>query len=56
MTTYAYGIAVIHEVTVPDYGREAAPRPCTAGKPLAALRARYRRARAAGLMGGGSMT
>ncbi|MFE6489315.1 hypothetical protein ACFVGN_41175 [Streptomyces sp. NPDC057757] len=56
MTTYAYGTAVVHEVTVPDHEREAAPSPYTAEKPLAALRVNRRRVRAAGPMGGEFMT
>jgi hypothetical protein len=55
VTTNAYGIAVIHEMTVPDYQREAAASPYTAEKPMATPRAEYRR-RAAGLLGGGFMT
>ncbi|MFE9763914.1 hypothetical protein ACFYPC_05155 [Streptomyces sp. NPDC005808] len=56
MTTDASGIAVIHEMTVPVHEREAPASPYTTEKPMAALRAKYRRVRTAGLLGGGFMT
>ncbi|MFC9841807.1 hypothetical protein ACFWFF_15785 [Streptomyces sp. NPDC060223] len=56
MTTDAYGITVIHEMAVPDHEREAGASPYTTEKPMAALRAKYRRGRTAGLLGGRFMT
>jgi hypothetical protein len=56
VTTDAYGTTVIHEMTVPDHEREAGASPYTTEKPMAALRAKYRRVRTAGLLEGGFMT
>ncbi|MFF1675425.1 hypothetical protein [Streptomyces sp. NPDC058256] len=56
MITDAYGIAVIHEMTVPDHQREVAASPYTAERPVDALGAQCRRVRAARLLGGGFMT
>ncbi|MCX4978542.1 hypothetical protein OG266_07845 [Streptomyces sp. NBC_00554] len=56
MITDAYGIAVTHEVTVPDHQQEAAASPYTAERPVDAPGAQCRRVRAARLLGGGFMT